>query len=118
MSAPQHEHPPPPTLDYLNPRASTPRLAFRPLVGGFILAIAITTFSGCIVFAALGGGIDGPAPSTSYPTIFGYLALGIASLGGGIVMLVRAQARGWFVIGALLGLGVMGLIEGMCFANP
>ena len=118
MNEPHHKQQEAPKLDYQTPQATTPQLAFRPLLGGFMLAVAITTFSGCVVFAALGGGIDGPAPQTSYPTIFGYLAVGLAALSGGIYMLIARAAQRWFIIGALLGLGVMALVEGLCFANP
>jgi len=113
-------------LAYAEPRKGDQPTWVRTLipVGSALLGVAagvvIVIFGGCGVMNAVGYPYIGPpsAPRPPFqwwpPTLFFAAVIGSAV---GAVMLYRAH-KPWFLVGLLIGIGVMSLVEGLCFANP
>lgn len=66
---------------------------------------------------------EAPRPQTVKP-VWWAVAMFFATAIGGIIgtalLFTRRPLKrvGWFFIGVLIGLGLIGLLEGMCYANP
>jgi hypothetical protein len=124
MTGPPDEHSthPPTTLDYQSGKDRTSiATAVALLMGGALLGAIAPTCLGALLFLGLNYPIVGPGPArspmeTSHvpPFIFAVLLL-IAA--GSTFLAFRRTDRQWLLIGALLGFGVMCLIEGFCFVH-
>jgi hypothetical protein len=87
---------------------------------GMFLGVALVIVAGCGVMSSVGypyiGGPTLPSPAVKWwaPTLFFAILIGSTV---GVVAIYRTS-RQWFFIGLLFGIGVMSLVEGLCFANP
>jgi hypothetical protein len=111
--------PHPPQLDYLSPEPPNPKRATFLAFAGFVAGVTLVSAGGCGVFNLAGYYIGGPAlptpPKTWWPAAL-FFALVVVSFVGA-VLAYRSGSRPWFLIGALIGAGLMSLVEGTCFAN-
>jgi hypothetical protein len=96
---------------------------------GKVFAVLAGAFMSIVVVAIVGAGlypysIFGVPPSTHekvhwLPASI-FLALGCGGVAGTVLLWLRKPraAHAWFVGGILIGLGIMGLLEGVCDARP
>src|SRR5207253_2819652 len=109
-----------PVLDYAKQAPGDIRRKLLVCGSGVVVAIPAVLFLGCGVFNAgdyhIGGVPPNPQPQHVWP-IASFAALAIAAAIG-LYFAFTAENRRWFVIGLLLGTGIMALIEGACFLNP
>ena len=88
---------------------------------GMVCAALVLLASGCTVFLALNYPIAGPTmpnrppPPKGPPIAYGILAFAAVPA---LVPILRTRPRRWFVVGLLLGTGIVSLLEGACFMNP
>lgn len=104
---------PPRPLDYA--QADRENVAV-PMIGGMILGVAgiiVVGFAGSLLAEQLN---ERPWALHSVLLAIGFFVLGAVMLALFIRHINRAT-RGWFLIGLLLGAGVMSLMEGLCFAS-
>src|SRR5438105_2578231 len=111
--------PDPPILDYHKP--DPPSWKFVANAGLFVLGVGVAVgamfFAGCGVFNAFGYPLEGPRLS-SRPILPPILFFG-ASFVVAAVMTFKWTSirRSWFFMGLLFGVGVMALLEGICFVG-
>ena len=107
----------PPKLDYARPEEGRVGRMAAASAGGFVLGVTIIVFAGFGVFTTSASGTSfGPGgPVWWAVAMFFVLTAGSAA---GIVAIALRPPRRYFFIGMLLGIGVMSLIEGVCFVNP
>jgi uncharacterized membrane protein YbhN (UPF0104 family) len=117
MNEPDHRSQP---LEYFNPEPPKWNDALAVAAAGAVLGIVIVIFGGFGVMNVVGypliagGTLPPPAVQWWAPMLFFAVVIGSAT---GAVLLYRAK-RPWFLIGLLIGIGLMSLVEGLCFANP
>ena len=122
------------TRDADTPHATLPYRAARDDTGGrggaagglfaagFVTSVSIVLIGGFLWFTSLYPDFiywSRPSPRlwVARVPIFLFVVLGIACLSAAYEV-YRRQRRPWFSLGMLCGGGVIGLVEGICFANP
>ena len=111
--------PPPDKLGYRDWRDDAPQRvqSVVQFVVGFICGVAVVFMSGCsffvsnVYFTPAGASprnvLDWQGPAVVAAILFALLL--------GLILLARKYGKGAFVAGASIGVGVMGLIDGICF---
>jgi hypothetical protein len=109
-------------LDYGRPEQNNPWLAITLIPVGIMMGAVTVFFVGIFVMSAVGypnfEASTAQRPLVNrWPTVL-FLGLVLAAIFG----LIRAWRRPkrsfrWLVIGLLLGVGLMSLLEGFCFAT-
>jgi hypothetical protein len=110
--------PSPSPLDYQTP-VPVPRRVHPsvPFIGGLLLSIGPIAFVSAGVFMTAYNGY-GPNPrSPNWLTVGSYLVIAVLAVAG--CFIIKRKPMGgsrWFVLGLLIGTGLTGLLEGVCFA--
>src|SRR5436853_254657 len=110
----------PPTLDYGRPQTVNVPAIVGAVLAGAVVGVITIFFAGCGVMNVVGyplfsEGAARPQVQWWAPILFFILTfVGVA----GIIALWRTDRRRWFLQGVLLGVAMMCLLEGFCFANP
>ncbi|HEY8746975.1 MAG TPA: DUF202 domain-containing protein [Tepidisphaeraceae bacterium] len=113
---------PPSLLDYRQPEPTKPGAATVGVMSGLLAGIAVVCGIGVVAFFPANPNFPGPGSKSQ--TGLGR-ALGIGFVGVAVIALVlavrmwrvRPRSR-WFLMGLLLGGGLMCLVEGACFSFP
>jgi hypothetical protein len=89
---------------------------------GFVTSVAIVLIGGFLWFTSLYPDFiywSRPSPrlSAARVPIFLFVVVGVACLSAAYEV-YRSRRQPWFSLGMLCGGGVIGLVEGICFANP
>ena len=109
----------PQPLDYARPQSSSAGSAAGLFLLGAICGVAAVLFAGCGVFNVIGypyiAGPTLPPPPSRWSAVFLFLVIMVGAIAGTVVL--YRKTRRWFFIGLLLGIGIMSLLEGLCFAS-
>ena len=119
--APADPAPRPQPLDYGTPAPSDSAAKVFAALGGGLVTIVLGALTGAGLYPYALGGVPSSAPEkVHWLTTSVFLALGVSGLAGAVLAWRRRPlpARAWALVGALIGLGMIGLLEGVCYANP
>lgn len=112
-------HPQP--LDYGTPdRISSAGKVFA-VLGGAFMTIVVVAIVGAGLYPYSIAGVPSSTPERiHWLPVSIFLALGCGGVAGTVLLWLRRPraAHFWFVGGVLIGLGIMGLLEGVCYARP
>lgn len=109
----------PQPLDYAQPEGSNAvGHAFAAIAG----ALASIFFVGFVAAAEYPYPFHPPTtrPAVAWSGVGIFLAIATAGIVGTALLWLRRplERQGWFFLGTLIGLGIVGLLEGACYANP
>ena len=113
---------PPEPLEYRDWREDAPKRkrTAGQFAAGFVCGVGAVFFSGCNF--VLTNIYYNPRPRSFQTDVFNWrgpavVAAVVLTLLGGIMLFARARGKRPFVAGALVGVGLMALIDGICFYN-
>ena len=121
---PDEQRPWPPevySLDYAPPETGATSRKIASMIGGLFLSSAVLLFVGavCYPYSIVGPPARPPEPR-AWPAVAAWLVLAVGAMVGAAFLLGRRPlvAARWFVMGLLIGTGLVALLEGACYANP
>ena len=114
--------PRPQPLDYGTPApsGSVAGKVFSALTGAF-MTVVVVAIVGAGLFPYSIGGVPSSTPEkVHWIPVAIFLALGLGGITGAALIWRRRPLASvsWYSVGALIALGIMGLLEGACYANP
>lgn len=105
------------SLNYAPPESAPVRRKVGALIGGGFIAVMILLVVGALAYPYPLGRPSGP---TLWRAVAAWALLAIGAWAG-VAFLARrrplAPSR-WFIMGLLIGTGIVALLEGACYAKP
>lgn len=112
-------HPQP--LDYGRPAPSdSAGKVFATLGGGIVSIVIVAILGAALCPYPIGGPSLSATEKVRWGGVAGFLALGAVGIVGAVLLWHRRPLGhgGWFLAGALIGVGITCLLEGVCYASP